>query len=193
MKYDTIIFDLDGTLLDTLEDLKNSVNYTLSYFNYPTRTLEEVRSFIGNGVKVLLTRSFPENTPVKQLDEALLIFREYYSIHMYDHTSLYTGIREMLIQLKESNYRLAIVSNKIDSAVKELNTRFFQDLIEIAIGTGAEVKKPNPFCVFEAINDLGSTAEKSIYVGDSDVDKDCGALEYYAVFKDQNLLASIYF
>lgn len=170
MKYNTVILDLDGTLLDTLEDLKNSVNYTLTRYNYPTRTLAEVRSFIGNGVKVLLTRSFPAQTSERMIDEALLIFREHYSVHMYDNTGLYSGVIDMLTTLKESGYRLAIVSNKLDSAVKELNERFFQEVISLAIGTGEDAKKPNPFYVFEAIKELGSTVGDSIYVGDSDVD-----------------------
>lgn len=170
MKYKTIIFDLDGTLLDTLEDLKNSVNYTLEKFHYPTRTLSEVRSFIGNGVKVLLTRAFPMNTPIAVIEEALIVFREHYEIHMYDNTCLYPGVVELLAQLKDENYRLAIVSNKLDRAVKELNERFFKDYISLAIGTSSNAKKPNPFHVLEAINSLDSTITDTIYVGDSDVD-----------------------
>ena len=170
MKYNTIIFDLDGTLLDTLEDLKNSVNYTLEQFNYPIRTLSEVRNFIGNGVKVLLTRSFPANSTPEMIEEALIIFRNHYAKHMYDNTCLYPGISELLTHLKESNYRLAIVSNKLDSAVKELNERFFKDFINLSIGTSENAKKPDPYHVLEAMKLLGSTIVDSIYIGDSDVD-----------------------
>lgn len=170
MKYNTIIFDLDGTLLDTLEDLKNSVNYTLEKFNYPLRTLYEVRSFVGNGVKVLLTRSFPVNTTEKMIEEALIIFRKHYAEHMYDNTCLYPGVTNLLTQLVNSNYRLAIVSNKLDSAVKELNERFFKDFISLSIGTSENAKKPNPFHVLETIKALGSTIEETVYIGDSEVD-----------------------
>lgn len=170
MRYNTVIFDLDGTLLDTLEDLKNSVNYVLSQYNYPTRTLEEIRNFIGNGVKVLLMRSFPEHTSMDEIEDALILQRDYYSSHMYDNTTLYSGINEMLTSLKQADYQLAIVSNKTDSAVKELNNRFFHKFIELAIGTRSDAKKPNPSCVFEAINTLKSIPETSIYVGDSEVD-----------------------
>ena len=170
MKYKTIIFDLDGTLLDTLEDLKNSVNYSLEKYHYPTRTLAEVRDFIGNGVKVLLTRAFPVNTPITLIEEALIVFREHYAKHMYDNTCLYPGILELLTELKNANYRLAIVSNKLDSAVKELNERFFTEYIPLSIGTSANAKKPNPFHVLEVMKTLDSTATDTIYIGDSDVD-----------------------
>lgn len=170
MKYNTVILDLDGTLLDTLEDLKNSVNYVLNEYHHKPRTLSEIRSFIGNGVKILLTRSFPAETPALTIEEALPLFRAHYDEHMYDHTDLYEGISPMLLQLNQMGIKLAIVSNKMDQAVKKLNESFFTGLIDIAIGTPSNAKKPNPYSVLEAIQLLNSKPEEAIYVGDSDVD-----------------------
>lgn len=175
MKYNTIIFDLDGTLLNTLQDLTASVNHTLTHYGYPERTLEEIRSFIGNGVRILLTRAFPKDFPEDSRAEALEIFRKHYAVHMYDTTCLYEGIDAMLHTLHQKGYKLAIVSNKLNSAVQELNQRFFSDTIRLAIGTGEKAKKPNPYYVLEAIKELGSDRSDAIYVGDSDVDIETAA------------------
>lgn len=170
MNYKTIIFDLDGTLLYTIEDLANSVNYALEDGGYPLRTLNEIRSFVGNGVKTLMTRSVPAGTTEKEIEERLSVFRPHYLAHMYDTTVLYDGIIELLSSLKDQGYQLAIVSNKLDTAVKELNARFFSQYIDIAIGTPPDAKKPNPHCISLIIKLLNARQSSTIYVGDSEVD-----------------------
>ena len=171
MKYNTIIFDLDGTLLNTLEDLTDSVNYALGKFGYPLRTIDEIRRFVGNGVKVLMNLAVPNGTSVEETDKCLELYRKHYSENMQNKTRPYDGISEMLKNLKEMGIKLAVVSNKYDSAVKALCNDYFREFIEIAIGESQDVaKKPAPDSVFAALKVLGSKKEESLYVGDSDVD-----------------------
>ena len=120
-KKDTVVFDLDGTLLDTLEDLKNSVNYAMRHFDYPERTLDEVRRFVGNGIVLLIQRAIPGGKDDPNFEEAFALFKEHYGKHCNDTTKPYEGIMELLHILKEHNIKIAIVSNKADFAVKELN------------------------------------------------------------------------
>lgn len=168
---DTIIFDLDGTLLNTLEDLKDSTNFALRKFNYPERTLEEVRQFVGNGVQKLIERAIPKGIENKDFAECLAVFKTHYAQNMYNKTAPYQGIEEMLAKLKQSGIKTAVVSNKFDLAVKELCKKYFGNLIEIAIGESDNVrKKPAPDSVLRAIKELNSKKESCIYSGDSDVD-----------------------
>lgn len=172
-KKDTVVFDLDGTLLDTLEDLKNSVNYAMRHFDYPERTLDEVRRFVGNGIMLLIQRAIPGGKDDPNFEEAFALFKEHYGKHCNDTTKPYEGIMELLHILKEHNIKIAIVSNKADFAVKELNEIYFKGMISVAIGEKESEgirKKPAPDTVREALKELGSTAEGSVYVGDSDVD-----------------------
>lgn len=165
----TVIFDLDGTLLNTLEDLKEATNFALSKYNYPTRTLEEVRCFVGNGVRKLIERAVPENC--QNVEECLAVFKQNYSEIMYNHTAPYNGILKILSDLKANGIKTGVVSNKFDSAVKELCKKYFADLIDIAIGQADDVpKKPAPDGVFKAMRELGADKLSTIYVGDSDVD-----------------------
>ena len=164
----TVIFDLDGTLLNTLEDLKEATNFALSN-NYPTRTLKEVRCFVGNGVRKLIERAVPENC--QNVEECLAVFKQNYSEIMYNHTAPYNGILKILSDLKANGIKTGVVSNKFDSAVKELCKKYFADLIDIAIGQADDVpKKPAPDGVFKAMRELGADKLSTIYVGDSDVD-----------------------
>ena len=168
---DTIIFDLDGTLLDTLEDLTDAVNYALKFCDMPLRTIEEVRCFVGNGVRNLMLRAVPQGEANPRFEEAFSFFKEYYGDHCNDKTRPYDGVMELMKTLKEQGYALGIVSNKIDSAVKELNGRYFADLIEVAIGEREGVqRKPAPDTVLTALQELGKNKENAIYVGDSEVD-----------------------
>lgn len=168
---DTIIFDLDGTLLNTLEDLTDSVNYALTQFHCPSRTLEEVRSFVGNGVAKLMERAIPEGLHNPDYEAAFSVFKEYYEAHCNDKTRPYEGIVEVLDKLSEQGYKIAIVSNKFDTAVKELNHIYFGERIRVAIGESATVrKKPAPDTVYQALAELSAEAANAIYVGDSDVD-----------------------
>ena len=170
-----VIFDLDGTLLNTLQDLCNSTNAALTKCGYPARTLDEVRCFVGNGVKLLILRALgvekPEDCP--DFDKVFEAFRAHYALHSNDCTCAYPGIPELLAKLKEAGASMAIVSNKLDAAVKQLNDIYFKDYISVAIGENEAAgvkKKPSPDTVYAALRELGVTAENAIYVGDSEVD-----------------------
>jgi len=167
----TIIFDMDGTVLDTLEDLTASVNHVLSAFGMPARTKEEYRRFFGNGIRYALECAVPKGTSGDVIDRMIPLFREHYDEHCLDSTGPYDGILELMGSLKDRGYRMAIVSNKIDSAVKELNRRFFSAYVDAAIGESSGIRrKPAPDTVFKAMEKLGSSKEECIYVGDSEVD-----------------------
>lgn len=170
-KYDTVIFDLDGTLLDTLEDLADSVNYALARFGYPGRSIEQVRNFVGNGVARLIELAIPGGTANPQYKACLADFRSHYSGNMQNKTKPYDGINALLNQLSKDNYKLAIVSNKFDGAVKGLCRAYFGEYIKIAIGESENVsKKPAPDTVLKALTELGSSSGRAVLVGDSEVD-----------------------
>lgn len=165
----TVIFDLDGTLLNTLEDLKESTNYALLQFGYPERSLEQVRNFVGNGVKKLIERAVPSEC--KNIDECLNVFKQHYSRNMYNHTAPYNGILDVLTQLKSDGIKTGVVSNKFDSAVKELCRKYFGDLIDSPAGQSDYIsKKPSPKGVFKVMEELGAEKNSTVYIGDSDVD-----------------------
>lgn len=161
-----IIFDLDGTLLDSLQDLCNAVNHTLSQFGYPQRTLDEVRSFVGTGARNLIRFSLPEESSEETVDEVLAAYQEYYAAHSTDLTCPYAGILDALAQL-EKEFSVGVVSNKPDRAVKPLCKQFFGDIY--ALGeTAAIPRKPAPDMIHYAMAQLG--ADRCVYVGDSEVD-----------------------
>lgn len=171
MKKDTLIFDLDGTLLDTLEGLKDGFNYAITKFGYPPRTLDEVRSFVGNGIKVALKLCLPNGVEDKEFEKIVEVFKIYYLEHSEETTKVYDGILEMLKILHDKGYKIAVVSNKYDDAVKELCKVYFNGFIDFAIGEGYGIeRKPNPNGVYKAIQVLNSTVESSLYIGDSEVD-----------------------
>lgn len=166
-----IIFDLDGTLLDTLEDLCLSVNAALRAYGLPEKTREHVRQSVGNGVRNLMRRSVPEGESNPHFEDCFRTFQKHYAEHLNDHTGPYEGIMELLQKLSEQGYPMAIVSNKSDYAVKELNRNVFGSLIPVAIGESEGVRrKPEPDTVYEAIRELGVSKADCIYVGDSEVD-----------------------
>ena len=168
---DTIIFDLDGTLLDTLQDLADSVNAALSANGFPMRTVDEVRRFVGNGVRRLMELAIEDGVHHPLFEKTLADFKAHYALHCMDKTAPYDGVLPLLESLNRRGYKLAVVSNKFDAAVKELNLQYFGDWIPVAIGEKATVrKKPAPDSVFAAIEALGSDISRSIYVGDSEVD-----------------------
>ncbi len=170
-QYSTYIFDLDGTLLNTLGDLCASCNYALKTMGFPTRTLDEVRRFVGNGVAKLIERAVPEDTSAELTAETLDVFRRHYLDHGLDTTCPYDGIPEMLAELKRKGKRIAVVSNKFNDATRQLCAHFFPDTVEVAIGETSTIrKKPAPDTVIEAMRQLGVTAEDAVYIGDSDVD-----------------------
>ncbi|MBQ2360608.1 MAG: HAD-IIIA family hydrolase [Prevotella sp.] len=169
--YKTYIFDLDGTLLDTLNDLHASCNYALRTHGMPERSLEEVRQFVGNGVKKLMERAIPDGLDNPLFEETLQTFRQHYLLHNLDTTLPYPGIMEMLQQLKAQGKRIAVVSNKFYAATQDLCKHFFGDTIQVAIGEREDIKKkPAPDTVLEALRQLQVTRQDAVYVGDSEVD-----------------------
>ena len=171
MKYKAIIFDLDGTLTDTLEDLFISTNYALRSCGLPERGLDEIRRFVGNGVRKLIERAVPEGTETVMLERCFETFRTHYVIHCQDHTCLYPGIASLLTSLHAKGYLMAVVSNKIQASVTELARTFFQGVIDVTIGEQTGIpRKPAPDMVQAALAQLGVTASEAIYVGDSEVD-----------------------
>lgn len=169
--YSTVIFDLDGTLLNTLTDLHASVNVALTHYNMPTRTMEDVRTYLGNGYFYLISHCAPDNTPTETLNQVLAYFEKYYYSHSMDTTCPYNGILSVVDTLASQGYKLAIVSNKGMAAVKELAKHFFGDKIPVAIGESADVRrKPAPDAALMAMKELGAACGESLYVGDSEVD-----------------------
>ena len=173
MRYDTFIFDLDGTLLDTLGDLAAAVNYALRSHGMPEHTLDDVRCFVGNGVRRLMERAIPEGAENPLFDATFATFRQYYMAHSLDTTRPYDGIPETLAELRRRGCHIAVVSNKMMAATVELCRHFFPDTVEVAIGEHEAEgirKKPAPDTVFAALRQLGVGKEQAVYVGDSDVD-----------------------
>ncbi len=166
-----VVFDLDGTLLDTLQDLTNAVNAALEHMGMPFRSIEEVRTFVGNGVKKLMERAIPDGLANPQFEETYAFFREYYAAHCKENTCPYDGVIELLETLRLQGKKIAIVSNKMDPAVKILNQDYFAGLTDAAIGESEQIpKKPAPDMVQKALEELGVSQEQAVYVGDSEVD-----------------------
>lgn len=171
--YKTYIFDLDGTLLDTLGDLAASVNFALRTHGLPEHSIDDVRRFVGNGVRKLMERAVPDGADNPLFEEAFATFRQHYMAHSLDTTRPYDGIPETLAALKARGCRLAVVSNKMMAATQALCSHFFPDTIEVAIGEHEAEgirKKPAPDTVIAALKALGVGKEQAVYVGDSDVD-----------------------
>lgn len=170
-KITTVVFDLDGTLLDSLQDLACSVNHALTEHGMPTRSETEIRLMLGNGVRRLVGQAVPQGTPEDITEQVLATFRVHYAKHCHDLTHPFDGIMDMLAELHRRGYRMAIVSNKPASAVQELNAQFFSGYMNIAVGESTTVRrKPNPDGVLEAIRRMGATPSEAVYVGDSEVD-----------------------
>ena len=181
-KCNTVIFDLDGTLMNTLPDIAASVNHALSTLNLPTRSMNEINDFVGNGIRVLLTLSIkaalheighPEQFNDELLAKTLSAFRSHYCIHCKDKTEPYDGILNLLHNLKQDGFKTAIVSNKPHREVLILQNEFFSDCIDVAFGENESTgirRKPAPDMVLKALEHLGANQNECVYVGDSDVD-----------------------
>lgn len=171
--FSTYIFDLDGTLIDSIGDLASSCNYALRKYGMGEYSVDEVRMMVGNGVKKLMERATPDGLANPLFDEVYACFRQHYMVHNLDTTRPYPGITETLAALKGRGKNLAVVSNKFYAATQELVTHFFGDLIHVAIGEREDIrKKPAPDTVMEAMRQLGVGADECVYIGDSDVDID---------------------
>ncbi len=171
MRYDTVIFDLDGTLLDTLDDLADSCNYALASVGAPSRTKEEVRQFVGNGIARLIELALPGGRENPKYDETLSVMQAYYRTHNKIKTGLYPGILELMEQLDRMGIAQAVVSNKPDTSVKPLSAEYFGKYVTVAIGEREGVRrKPAPDTVFQALEELNKSRDTAIYVGDSEVD-----------------------
>ncbi len=195
MRYQTAIFDMDGTILETLEDMCASVNVTMDHVGYPRRTMDEVRRFVGNGAAKLIERCMPAGAEDPRYPAALEFYRAYYDAHAQIKTGPYPGIPELLNQLSREGVRLAVVSNKPDEAVRALTERYFPGVFPVAIGNrDGWATKPAPDSVYEAMCLLGARRESTVYVGDSDVDVDTARnarLDSVIVtwgFRDENFL-----
>ena len=188
MNHKAAVFDLDGTLLDTLQDLADAVNYALKVRNLPERSIDEVREFVGNGIVNLIVRARPGGTVTDTFDtikddkqavalhEMLLDdFKKFYGAHCEDNTKPYDGILDVLRELKCRGIKIAVVSNKADFAVKKLCPAYFGDLVDVASGEDEAHgigKKPAPEMVYRALDEIGVGVDDAIYIGDSDVDID---------------------
>lgn len=169
--YKLAIFDLDGTLLDTLGDLHSSVNFALKAFSFPERTIDEVRSFIGNGVVKLMERSTPHGIDEVTQKDCLDVFRKHYLEHMSDTTAPYANVIDLLSALRTKGIKTAVVSNKLHPAVEDLCLSYFPGLIDKAVGVSVEAeRKPSPVNVIRTAEYFGVKPEDCIYIGDSEVD-----------------------
>lgn len=171
MKYKAVIFDMDGTILNTLEDLKNATNYSLRQFGMPERSLEEVRMFVGNGIRKLVERAVPSDTSEEKIAQVLDVFLEYYEIHSADNTSPYPGILELVEKLKKSGIKTAVSTNKADVPAQELGREYFNGIFDLIVGQQDGLKvKPAPDSVNKILSILDIQKKDAIYIGDSDVD-----------------------
>ena len=167
----TVIFDLDGTLLYTLDDLTDSTNFAINSFNYDSKTVDQIKSYVGNGVGLLIERALPEGINNPHYKECIELFKKHYAQNMYNKTKPYDGIPELLSSLKQNGFNIAVISNKFDLAVKELCNHYFKDQIDIAIGQiDGKYIKPNPDGVMKIAELLNTTLDKCIMIGDSEVD-----------------------
>ena len=166
--YKFVLFDMDGTVLNTLDDIHSAVNYTLRHFGYPEVTLNQTKHNTGNASRNLIAKSCPEDADV---DEALNFYVPYYQANCSKNTKPYDGIIELMKKLREKGIKIAVVSNKKDGAVKDLNEKWFKGLTDAAIGeTDGYNRKPSPDLVFKAMEEIGAKKEECVYVGDTEVD-----------------------
>ena len=197
-KYDTILFDLDGTVLDTLADLVNSVNHVLETFGFPRRSAAEIRGFLGNGIRKLIERSLSEPVEPERFEEILGCFREYYTAHCEEETKPYPGILLLIEKIRKAGITVGMVSNKNDAAVQALAASFFPGVFDVVVGQREDLAaKPARDMVDFALHQLGADREHCLYVGDSEVDRmtaenaemDCALVTWG--FRDADFLRSL--
>ncbi|MGN1353976.1 MAG: HAD family hydrolase [Alloprevotella sp.] len=198
-KISAVVFDLDGTLLDTIADLASAVNYALAAHGRPVRTNREIRSFLGNGIRRLVAEAVPEGTAESDYEAIFATFRTRYVAHCVEQTVPYEGIMTLLERLQTRGIKMAIVSNKLQPAVTQLHETFFGGLIDVAVGERPGIpRKPDPTSLLTAIEGLGETPETTLYVGDSEVDIEtaraagCRCATVLWGFRDEAFLRSRY-
>ncbi len=171
MKYQLAIFDLDGTILDTLQDLANSTNYALRQSGCPERTIDEVRCFVGNGILNLIKRAVPQNSSEDLVSKVFEDFKIHYAAHCADNTKEYDGVSKLFAQLRADGMKIAVVSNKADFAVQKLCKDYFDGYLDTTVGEREQVRrKPAPDSVNEVLKNLNISRKNAVYIGDSDVD-----------------------
>ena len=195
MKYESYIFDLDGTLLNTLDDLAASCNFALRSYGLPEHSVDDVRRFVGNGERLPMTRAIPGGESFAQVEECYACFRQHYLHHNLDTTAPYPGIMELIAKLNANGKKVAVVSNKFYEATQDLVRHFFGEEIKVAIGERPDIhKKPAPDTVIEALRQLDMPSSTAVYIGDSDVDIDtarnCGmpCISVLWGFRDRDFL-----
>jgi len=170
-KFDAVIFDLDGTLLYTLDDVTDSINYMLEKHHFALRSRDEIKSFVGEGAGRLMERAIPGGRSNPEFEKCLADYFVHYFANMQNKTYPFEGIPETVRKLYEGGFKMAVVSNKIDNATKELTQKYFGDYIKVAIGQSADIaSKPAPDTVFQALEELGVSPDKALYVGDMEID-----------------------
>lgn len=171
MKYETVIFDFDGTLLYTVQDLADAVNYAISKRGHPTHSVRAIERMIGNGVNMLVSRALPRGFDTPEYEQIMTDFRAFYAEHCQDNTRPYDGVPEMLVRLKSEGRGLAIVTNKYQTAAELLRKRFFAGSVDLIVGDfEGRRRKPEPDGVFAALKALGADPSRAVYVGDTEVD-----------------------
>lgn len=171
MSYKAVIFDMDGTILETLEDMKDSVNYTLEHFGFETITLAQTRTYVGYGAERLMRRALPENVSEEVYQEALKFYKAYYKEHCQIKTCEYDGITDLLKSLRAAGIKTAVVSNKPDPAVQELAEYFFSGMFDFVVGACTSIRpKPAPDSLYAAVKALGFDKKDCVYIGDTEVD-----------------------
>lgn len=171
MKYKLAIFDMDGTILSTLDDLANGVDYALRENGLPARSKQETRAALGSGVRFLIEQSVPDGLSDVEISKVEEDFLKYYKVHSMDNTRPYDGIVELIKEVRESGIKTAVVSNKIDSAVKELCANFFEGAFDVAYGERPGIpRKPDPKPINAIIDEFGLSKNEVVYIGDSEVD-----------------------
>lgn len=171
MKYEAVIFDFDGTLLYTVQDLADAVNYAVARRGYPTHSVRAIERMIGNGVNMLVSRALPRGFDTPEYERIMDDFRAFYRAHCQDNTRPYDGVPEMLARLRAEGRKLAIVTNKYQTAAELLRKQFFADSVELIVGDfEGRRRKPEPDGVLIALEKLGADPSRAVYVGDTEVD-----------------------
>ncbi len=176
MRYDTVIFDFDGTLLYTVQDLADAVNYAVAKHGFPTHSVEKITRMVGNGVNMLMARALPQGFDTPGYEDMMTDFRAFYSAHCSDNTRPYDGIDRLLSQLKARGVKMAIATNKYQLAAEELRKQFFDGSIDVIVGDfEGRARKPAPDVALIALEQLRARKDSAVYVGDTEVDMQTAA------------------